>query len=88
MKKVIAAAGATLAVLLGPLVLAPAAWALVPPMEPGSSTPASTASSSASGLALWQVIGIALVAVAIGAVGTVLAQRTYRQSHAESVSMA
>ena len=41
-----------------------------------------------AGIAAWEVVAIALVAVAIGAVGTYLAQRTHRQAETSSVSMA
>jgi hypothetical protein len=86
MKKMIATATTTAAVVLGTVLLAPSAWAMVPP-EPDSGGPGSTATSYA-GIAAWQVVAIVLVAVAIGAVGTVIAQRMHREADASTVSMA
>jgi hypothetical protein len=72
--------------IVGTVLLAPSAWAMVPPPEPAG--PAAATSSSAGGIAVWQVVAIALVAVAIGAVGAFVAQRMHRPSDARSVSMA
>jgi hypothetical protein len=66
-----------LTTLLGFIWMAPTSYAMVAP-EPVPATHTSTVDLSTSGLAIWQVIGIALVAVAIGALGATLAQRTRR----------
>jgi hypothetical protein len=87
MNKVISVAGATIVAALGSFLLAPSAWAMLPPPEPGSGGSSSTTSTFA-GIGAWQVLAIALVAVAIGAVGTYFAQRTHRQADTRSVSMA
>ena len=87
MKKVIATATTTAVVVLGTVLLAPSAWAMLPPPDPGSGGSGSTATSYA-GIAAWQVVAIALVAVAIGAVGTFVAQRMHREADTSSVSMA
>lgn len=55
---------------------APIASAMVPLPDPAGSSPVASGSSGA--IAVWQVIGIALIAVAIGAVGAVIAQRMHR----------
>jgi hypothetical protein len=87
MKKVITVAAATVVAALGPVLLAPSAWAMVAPPEPGGGASGSP-SSTITGIAVWEVVAIALVAVVIGAVGTYFAQRTHRQSETRSVSMA
>jgi hypothetical protein len=66
-----------LATLFGLIWLAPTSYAMVAP-EPVPATSTSTLDVSTGGLAIWQVIGIALVAVAIGALGATIAQRTRR----------
>ncbi len=87
MKKVIIAAGTAIAAAFGVVLLAPSAWAMLPPEDPGVAAPVST-STTFDGIAAWQVVAIALVAVAIGAVGTIVAQRTRRETDARTVSMA
>lgn len=87
MKKIIAAAGTAVAAVIGAVLLAPSAWAMVAPPEPGGGGSASSVSTS-SGIAVWEVVAIALVAVVIGAVGSYLAQRTHRESETSSVSVA
>jgi hypothetical protein len=66
-----------LATLLGFMWMAPNSYAMVAP-EPVPATYTSTAGASTGGLAIWQVIAIALVAVAVGALGATIAQRTRR----------
>jgi uncharacterized protein HemX len=88
MKKVITVAVATVVAALGSVLLAPSAWAMVPPEPAGGGSGTSSTSTTLAGIATWQVVAIVLVAVAIGAVGTYFAQRTHRQSEARSVSMA
>lgn len=66
-----------LATLLGFMWIASPSYAMVPP-EPAPPTHTSTVDVSIGALAIWQVIGITLVAVAIGALGATVAQRTRR----------
>jgi hypothetical protein len=75
-----------LATLLGLIWMAPTSYAMLPP-EPVRATHAPTVDVSTGGLAIWQVIGIALVAVAIGALGATIAQRT-RRHEMQSVTTA
>jgi hypothetical protein len=88
MKKVIALAGTALAIALGSVLLAPSVWAMVPPPEPGGGASGSSTSPTITGIAVWQVVAIAIVAVVIGALGTSIAQRTHRHADTSSVSMA
>lgn len=81
-----AVAGATVAVI-GTVLLAPSAWAMVPLPEPGSGG-AGSSTWTITGSAIWLVLSIVLVAVAIGAVGIYLAQRTHREADTRSVSVA
>lgn len=87
MKKVIALAGTAIAGLVGAVLLAPSAWAMLPPPEPGGSGSGST-TAEFTGIAVWEVVAIALVAVVIGAVGAYVAQRTHRHAETSTVSMA
>jgi hypothetical protein len=67
-----------LVAVIGAIWLAPSSQAVIAPPEPA--TPAGTSPSAigAGGTNLWQVVLITLIAVAIGAVGTVIAQRMRR----------
>jgi hypothetical protein len=75
-----------LATLLAFIWAAPASQAMVAP-EPTPGTPTATVVSASGGVAIWQVIAIALVAAAIGAAGATLAQRTRRED-VRSLTMA
>ena len=57
--------------------LAPSSWAMVPP-EPGSGIHSTTPAAGPEGAGLWQLIGIVLIAIAVGVVGTLIAQRMRR----------
>ena len=80
MRHSIAVAGSALAAVLGTVLLAPSAWAMLPPPEPTGAGGSAATDSVAGGIAAWQVVAIALIAAAIGAVGSFYAQRTHRQS--------
>jgi hypothetical protein len=79
MRKVITRAGALAVVIAGTVLLAPGAWAMLPPEPGGFPVPASSTPPS-GGVAVWQLAAVAIVAVVIGAVGSLLAQRTRRDS--------
>jgi hypothetical protein len=70
---------AAVTTVLGSIWLAPASHAMLPPPDPGPGTGQTTADLSAgSGGTAWQVIGIVVIAVAIGAIGSFVAQRVRR----------
>ena len=87
MKKLIEIAGAAVVVVLGMVMLSPSALAMLPPPGPGGGQRVPP-SSTFDGIAVWQVVAIALVAVLIGSAGTYLAQRTHRTTRTSSVTMA
>jgi len=89
MRKAIIGIGATVGAVLSALLLAPSVWARPLPVDPVD--PVSTvgpAASSSGGISVWQIVAIALVAAAIGAVGSYVAQRTHRHAETGAISVA
>lgn len=87
MRKFFACAGTAVVAIVGAVVLAPGAWAMLPPEPYGSSTPVPSA-PPAYGIGVWQVVAIAVLAVLIGAVGSIFAQRVRREPRHRSTVMA
>jgi hypothetical protein len=88
MKKLIAAAIASTAALLTALLVAPSAFAMVPPEPAGPSSAVPAAEQTSAAFVSWPTVAVAVIAVAVGAVVALLVERRIQRHPSSGLAAA
>jgi hypothetical protein len=88
MKKLIAAAIASTAALLTALLVAPSAFAMVPPEPAGPSSAVPAAEQTSGAFVSWPTVAVAVIAVAVGAVVALLVERRIQRHPSSGLAAA